>query len=256
MPLVEIARAPKTTYQVLSTALSLARTLGKTPIVVGGKPGFVSNRVLFPYLLEALHLTDRIEDLDELDRLARQFGLPMGPYRLIDEIGIDVTVKIASALEKSFGDRYRCPDIALNLVKAGMLGRKSGAGFYSYIPGRSVKLNPTAMALRPTVNRSKASQTEFHICLALMANEASRCLEEGIVDEPMPIDMTMILGMGFPKHRGGILAHADDYGPSRIFHMLNDLQDKYGDRFIPAERIRQVAESGTRFYADHPDNAH
>ena len=129
MPLVEIARAPQTTDAVLATAVALARTLGKTPIVVGGRPGFVSNRVLFPYLLEALHLADDaggIDDLDGLDRFAMEFGLPMGPYRLMDEIGIDVTVKIADSLERSFGGRYRCPELARGLADAGKLGRKNG----------------------------------------------------------------------------------------------------------------------------------
>ncbi len=150
MPLVEIARAPATTDAVRATAIALARNLGKTPIVVGGRPGFVSNRVLFPYLLEALHLADDaggIDDLDGLDRFAIGFGLPMGPYGLMDEIGIDVTVKIADSLERSFGDRYRCPELARGLSEAGMLGRKSGAGFYAYA-GRDA---------RPKSGRSRAA---------------------------------------------------------------------------------------------------
>ena len=210
MPLVEIARAPETTEAVLATAVALARNLGKTPIVVGGRPGFVSNRVLFPYLLEALHLADDgegIDDLDGLDRFAMEFGLPMGPYRLMDEIGIDVTVKIADSLERSFGDRYRCPELARGLAEAGMLGRKSGAGFYAYA-GRDARPNPDAVALRRAGERRPAGVDDLHRCLALMANEASRCLEEGIVSEPMPLDMIMILGTGFPQDRGGILAHA------------------------------------------------
>ena len=191
MPLVEIARAPATTDAVLATAVALARNLRKTPIVVGGRPGFVSNRVLFPYLLEALHLAsgdDGIDNLEGLDRFAMEFGLPMGPYRLMDEIGIDVTVEIADSLDRSFGDRYRCPELARGLVEAGMLGRKTGQGFYAYGAGRDAHPNPAAT----TCIRRR--------CLALMANEASRCLEEG-VGEPMPLDV-MILG-GFPQDRGG-----------------------------------------------------
>ena len=255
MPLVEIARAPATTDAVLATAVALARSLGKTPIVVGGRPGFVSNRVLFPYLLEALHLADDddgIGDIDGLDRLAGEFGLPMGPYRLMDEIGIDVTVKIADSLQRSIGDRYRCPELARDLLVAGMLGRKSGQGFYAYGPGRDVQPNPTAAALRRHGNRRPASAADLHRCLALMANEASRCLEEGIVTEPMPLDMTMILGTGFPQDRGGILAHADDHGPERIAALLEELRTRHGERFAPSDLLRHVAKSGTRFYGDHP----
>ena len=252
MPLVEIARAPQTTDAVLATAVALARTLGKTPIVVGGRPGFVSNRVLFPYLLEALHLADDagdgIDDLDGLDRFAIEFGLPMGPYRLMDEIGIDVTVKIADSLERSFGGRYRCPELARGLADAGKLGRKSGAGFYAYGPGREVRPSPGATALRRPGNRRPAAARDLHRCLALMANEASRCLEEGVVTEPMPLDMVMILGTGFPQERGGILAHADDHGPDRIVALLDGLRGQHGERFTPSDLLRRVAESGARFY--------
>ena len=252
MPLVEIARAPQTTDAVLATAVAWARTLGKTPIVVGGRPGFVSNRVLFPYLLEALHLADDagdgIDDLDGLDRFAIEFGLPMGPYRLMDEIGIDVTVKIADSLERSFGGRYRCPELARGLADAGKLGRKNGEGFYAYGPGREVRPSPGATALRRPGNRRPAAARDLHRCLALMANEASRCLEEGIVTEPMPLDMVMILGTGFPQERGGILAHADDHGPDRIVALLDGLRGQHGERFTPSDLLRRVAESGARFY--------
>ncbi len=252
MPLVEIARAPQTTEAVLATAVALARNLGKTPIVVGGRPGFVSNRVLFPYLLEALHLADDgdgIDDLDALDRFAIEFGLPMGPYRLMDEIGIDVTVRIADSLQRSFGDRYRCPELAQGLSEAGMLGRKSGAGFYAYA-GRDARPNPDAVALRRAGERRPAVVDDLHRCLALMANEASRCLEEGIVSEPMPLDMTMILGTGFPQDRGGILAHADDRGPDRIVALLEELRGRHGERFAPSMYLRRLAHSRIPFYAD------
>ena len=120
--------------------------------------------MLFPYLLEALHLADDaggIDDLDGLDRFAIEFGLPMGPYRLMDEIGIDVTVKIAHSLERSFGDRYRCPELAWGLSEAGMLGRKSGEGFYAYGPGREVLPNPAAAALRRG-NRRPATDGDLY----------------------------------------------------------------------------------------------
>ena len=257
MPLVEIAGTAGTADAALATAVKLARSLGKTPIVVGGRPGFVSNRVLFPYLLEALHLAAEIEDPEALDRLAGGFGLPMGPYRLMDEIGLDVIVKIADSLLRSFGDRYRCPEPARALVAAGMLGRKSGAGFYRYgagglSAGRDARPNPQAASLRPTGARRAATGEDLHRCLALMVNEASRCLQEGIVSEPMPLDMTMVLGTGFPPDRGGILAHADDHGPARVVAALETLRERHGERFAPAERLRRMAESGARFYGDAP----
>ena len=251
MPLVEIARAPATTDEVLATAVALARNLGKTPIVVGGRPGFVSNRVLFPYLLEALHLVDgapEIKDIEGLDRLAMEFGLPMGPYRLMDEIGIDVTVQIADSLQRSFGDRYRCPEVARELVEADQLGRKSGEGFYCFGAG-SITPNPD---IAMWSKGRPAAVDDLHRCLALMANEASRCLEEGIVTEPIPLDMVMILGTGFPQERGGILAHADDHGPDRIVARLDELREQHGERFAPSGLLRRVAESGARFYGDHP----
>ena len=252
MPLVEIARAPGADDAAPATAAALARGLGKTPIVVGGRPGFVSNRVLFPYLLEALHLAAEIDGPDGLDRLAGEFGLPMGPYRLMDEIGLDVTVNIADSLTRSFGDRFRCPEPARKLAAAGMLGRKSGAGFYRYGDGGGAQPNPAAAETWPAGRRRAATGDDLHRCLALMVNEASRCLQEGIVSEPMPLDMTMILGTGFPQDRGGVLAHADDYGAARIVATLEALRDRYGDRgggrFAPAERLRRAAESGARFY--------
>ena len=254
MPLVEIARTPATTDVVLATVMDIVRKLRKTPILVGNQPGFVSNRVLFPYLLEALHLVnddDGIFNFEDLDRFAMEFGLPMGPYRLMDEIGIDVTINIANSLERSFGDRYRCPELALEMVENGMIGRKGGAGFYSYAAGSDCEQNP-AITERQCSSRRPASREDLHRCLSLMTNEASRCLEEGIVTEPMPLDMIMILGTGFPQNRGGILAHADEQRPHGIVELLDKFRTSHGERFETAALLRQKAISGTHFYEDHP----
>ena len=256
MPLVEIARAPATTDAVLATAVALARSLGKTPIVVGGRPGFVSNRVLFPYLLEALHLADDddgIGDIDGLDRLP--------PWSSACRWG-----RTGSWTRSASTSRSRSPTRCSARSATGTGARswpaicswpacwatRAAQGFYAYGPDRDVQPNPTAAALRRHGNRRPASAADLHRCLALMANEASRCLEEGIVTEPMPLDMTMILGTGFPQDRGGILAHADDHGPERIAALLEELRTRHGERFAPSDLLRHVAKSGTRFYGDHP----
>jgi 3-hydroxyacyl-CoA dehydrogenase / enoyl-CoA hydratase / 3-hydroxybutyryl-CoA epimerase / enoyl-CoA isomerase len=250
MPLVEVIRGEKTSDQTVMTLVALARRVGKTPIVVRDCPGFLVNRILFPYINEALVLLEEGADPRAIDRAATAFGMPMGPILLNDVVGLDTALFAGRVINAAFADRAVNTRILGELVSAGRLGQKSGAGFYSY------KKDPRGTddaALGPLLEKCRTSQrapTADEITERLfltMLVEASRCLMEEIVRDPGDVDMGLILGIGFPPHRGGILRWADTLGLQTVLEMLAKYQN-LGKRFEPTLQLRERAAKRQGFF--------
>lgn len=247
MKLIEVVVGRRTSDETRERALAFARQIGKLPVVVRDSPGFLVNRVLFPYLLEAAELFQSGVGADEIDRALLQWGMPMGPLRLIDEIGVDITVDIADTLEKAFGVRDHAPEILRKMHDAKVLGRKSGGGFYKY-QGKDQTPNDALQGWRQETSGSLASEEITHRLTFLMANEAASCLQETVVAAPEDADYGMILGTGFPTYRGGPLRFAESFGLGKLVTEMETLRARSGEKFAPCDLLRQHARSGTKFY--------
>ena len=246
MPLVEIIRTDATDQDAVDTVIALARRLKKTPVLVNDAPGFLVNRVLMPYLSEAVGLVERGHGIVAIDRELRKFGMPMGPLELLDEIGLDVARKVAHVLEEAFGGRVSAVGMIDRLVSAGSLGKKSGLGFYRYEKGTRRGVNP---ALHAAAAAATASPQE--ICDRLidaMVNEAALALDEGVVARADDVDLAMVYGTGFPPFRGGLLRHADSVGVGTIVARLARRQQE-GAPSGPCGRLQRMALGNERFYA-------
>jgi 3-hydroxyacyl-CoA dehydrogenase/enoyl-CoA hydratase/3-hydroxybutyryl-CoA epimerase/3-hydroxyacyl-CoA dehydrogenase/enoyl-CoA hydratase/3-hydroxybutyryl-CoA epimerase/enoyl-CoA isomerase len=253
MTLVEVVRGPATGDATVATAVALAKRLGKCPIVVRDSPGFLVNRVLMPYLHEATELVREGIDPARIDRVARGFGMPMGPIELYDMIGLDTAFYAGLVLSAAYGDRIEASPLIPALVKSGRLGRKTGSGFYRYSgadqKARIVGVDPAgrkvldryAVTPRETNDRTLADRL-----LLPMLLEAVRALDEGIVRDPADIDLAVIHALGFPPFRGGLLAWADSLGAAEVLRRLEPLAG-LGPRMIPIERVAALARSGGRF---------
>ncbi len=240
MKLIEVVVGEQTSDETKERALAFARQIGKLPVLVRDSPGFLVNRVLFPYLLEAAELFENGLEAKEIDDALVEWGMPMGPLRLVDEIGVDITVDIAATLEKSLGERARTPAILEKMRAAKMLGRKSGGGFYRY-EGKQQSPNDSLKEWRSSGanGHNLAARLVF-----LMVNEAARCLEEKVVATPEDADYGMILGTGFAPLRGGSLRFADHFGIANMVAAA----DRHGGKFEPCALLRQHAANGTQFY--------
>lgn len=248
MPLVEVIRGERTSDAALVTAVGLARRMGKTPVVVKDSPGFVVNRVLMPYLREALHLLDEGWRVADLDAAMKRFGMPMGPFEVVDEVGLDVAHKVAGVLSKAFPTRMEPSSALETLIAAGRLGRKNGLGFYRH-EGR--KRTPDA-AVRSLLRLGEGRRPQTLEPLAermvlAMINESARVVEEGLVSGPDVVDLAMIFGAGFPPYRGGVLRHADTLGLTHVVERLRALHAEKGARYEPCALLVARAQSGESF---------
>jgi 3-hydroxyacyl-CoA dehydrogenase/enoyl-CoA hydratase/3-hydroxybutyryl-CoA epimerase/3-hydroxyacyl-CoA dehydrogenase/enoyl-CoA hydratase/3-hydroxybutyryl-CoA epimerase/enoyl-CoA isomerase len=250
MKLVEVIRGEKTGDATVVTLVAHARRIGKTPIVVRDCPGFLVNRILFPYINESLLLLQEGAAPRAVDKAATAFGMPMGPITLNDVVGLDISLDAGRVINTAFADRAVTTRILDELVGAGRLGQKSGAGFYSYAKGSRGTDDPALEAIlaKCRTGRREIPQEEMTDRLFLpMLTEASRVLTEGIVREPGDVDMGLILGIGFPTFRGGLLRWADDEGLGRILQRLQKYE-KLGARLHPTEQMRRLAAEGKGFY--------
>jgi len=247
MPLVEIVRGTLTSDQTLVTAVALARRMGKTPVVVADSPGFVVNRILMPYLSEAMAMLEEGYPLAEIDAAMREFGMPMGPFEVLDEVGLDVANKVGGVLSQAFPDRMAPSTSLEKMLAAKRLGKKNGLGFYRHA-GRRRRPDPAVAGLLglPRSSRSIARDALAERMVLAMINEASRCLEEKVVADAGAIDLAMIFGAGFPPFRGGVLRYADTFGLARAEKRLIALRAEKGERFATSALLsRLAAESGS-----------
>jgi 3-hydroxyacyl-CoA dehydrogenase/enoyl-CoA hydratase/3-hydroxybutyryl-CoA epimerase/3-hydroxyacyl-CoA dehydrogenase/enoyl-CoA hydratase/3-hydroxybutyryl-CoA epimerase/enoyl-CoA isomerase len=246
MPLVEVIRGAKTDDTTVTTLVTLAKKAGKTPIVVKDGPGFLVNRILFPYLDEALLLLTEGAEPRAIDKAATAFGMPMGPITLSDVVGLDTSLYAGRVMHAAFPDRAVGSPLLEALVSAGRLGQKSGAGFYKYPKGPKGVDDPAFAEIlaKYRTNPRKISPEEITDRLFLpMLTEAGRVLEEGLVREPADVDMGLILGIGFPPWRGGLLRWADSVGGARVLDLLKKYES-LGERFQPPESLRKLAAAG------------
>jgi 3-hydroxyacyl-CoA dehydrogenase/enoyl-CoA hydratase/3-hydroxybutyryl-CoA epimerase len=249
MKLIEVVVGRQTSEEVRERALAFARQVGKLPVLVQDSPGFLVNRVLFPYLLDAAELFQNGVSAEEIDGALLEWGMPMGPLRLIDEIGVDITVDIAATLEKAFGARDRAPEILQKMSAAKMLGRKSGGGFYKY-EGKEQSPNEALPEWRQESGEKFGLENITNRLIYLMVNEAARCLEEKVVASPEDADYGMVLGTGFPVFRGGPLRFAESVGLKKVVTDMDGIHSRAGEKFAPCDLLRQHAQNGTTFYED------
>jgi 3-hydroxyacyl-CoA dehydrogenase/enoyl-CoA hydratase/3-hydroxybutyryl-CoA epimerase len=251
MPLLEVIPGARTSPATVSTAVAFGRRMGKTVIVVKDTPGFWVNRILAPYANEIGHLLAEGASIEDIDGMAVRFGFPVGPVTLLDEVGLDVAVKVAGVMQAAYGDRIQPapgPGVAA-LVKAGRLGRKSGRGFYLYKDGKKRGVDESVYGLLGVHPNGGPRPAEILQRLVLgMVNEAARALGEGVVRNPRDGDIGAIFGFGFPPFRGGPLRYADDLGADRVVADLERLAERFGPRFAPSEVLQEHARSGTKFY--------
>lgn len=252
MPLVEVIRGEESSDEAVTTIFQFSKKLGKTPIVVKDAPGFLVNRLLMPYLNEATYLVNEGVPIQEIDRVLLTFGMPMGPLELIDEVGIDVGEKVAHILHDAFGDRMQPSPLNGKLAGQGYLGKKNCKGFYVY-GEKSKKEFDSSIYERLGVSPGSAGISDEEIlerCVLPMINEASRCLEEGVVGSPAEVDLGMIMGTGFPPFRGGLLRYADQLGARAIVDRLRVYEKRFGARYEPAPALIKRAENGQNFYSE------
>jgi 3-hydroxyacyl-CoA dehydrogenase/enoyl-CoA hydratase/3-hydroxybutyryl-CoA epimerase/3-hydroxyacyl-CoA dehydrogenase/enoyl-CoA hydratase/3-hydroxybutyryl-CoA epimerase/enoyl-CoA isomerase len=250
MQLVEVIRGAQTSDTTVVTLVALAKRIGKSPIVVRDCPGFLVNRILFPYINESLVLLEEGADPRALDKATVAFGMPMGPITLNDLVGLDTALYAGRVVNAAFAERAKDSRILEELVKAGRLGQKSGAGFYGYAKGSRGVDDPAFAAVleRCRTGRRAIGQEEITDRLFLpMLIEASLVLTEGIVRNPADVDMGLILGIGFPAFRGGLLRWADTIGLDKILVILAKYEH-LGPRFRPTEQMRRLAAENKGFF--------
>ncbi len=257
--LVEIVRGPQTGDATIATAVAHAKRIEKMPIVVCDGPAFLVNRLLLPYLAEALELLLDGARIDQVEQAAADFGMAIGPLRILDEIGVDTVVNAARVLWQTFPDRLVASPLLITMYKRGRLGRKSGSGFFSYASETSwdgpTEPDPSVEALiaewaRPPQDLSPERIT--HRLILPMVLEATRLLEENRVRGPGDVDLAVLFGLGFPAARGGLLYWADAQGADRIVQMLEPLEP-LGRRLAPTRLLVETAKRGRRFYDWKPE---
>ncbi len=250
MPLVEVIRGAKTSDETVAAITGLSRRLGKLPVVVNDGPGFLVNRILMPYLGEAVHLLEEGGSIEEIDHALVKFGMPMGAFILLDEIGIDVAHKVADILHDGLGERVKPSPLLGALAKDGYLGKKNGKGFYLYKGRRRKGTDASVYGRIASRGAAKISAGEIvDRAVLLMIKEAALCLEEKIIERADHLDGALIFGIGFPPFRGGLLKYADKLGAKTIVEKLEELAKKHGERFTPPRSIAEMAKAGKGFYS-------
>jgi 3-hydroxyacyl-CoA dehydrogenase/enoyl-CoA hydratase/3-hydroxybutyryl-CoA epimerase len=247
MQLVEVVLGRDTAPEVAQRAVSFVQRIGKLPVIVKDSPGFLVNRILLPYMLEAAHLFWAGSGIQDIDETMLDFGMPMGPLRLTDEVGVDVAEDVARTLIAAFPDRLKMPEALPRMLQDGLLGRKAGKGFYLH-KGKEASVNTALKGLRPK-NGDGLDRAELQRRMVLlMVNEAARCLEEKIVESASDVDFAMVMGTGFAPFRGGPLRHADTVGLAKIADDLSKLAETGGPHFAPCTLIADMARNNQRFH--------
>ncbi|WP_425666538.1 fatty acid oxidation complex subunit alpha FadJ [Vibrio tubiashii] len=248
MPLVEVIPHQGTSDETISTVVEFARKQGKTPIVVKDCAGFYVNRILAPYMNEAAQVLLTGEPIEQLDTALLNFGFPVGPITLLDEVGVDIGAKIMPILVAELGERFQGPDVFDKLLNDDRKGRKSGKGFYTY-KGKKKEVDKSVYKLLSLSPESKLAEKDIAMrCVLPMLNEAVRCLDEGIIRSPRDGDIGAIFGIGFPPFLGGPFRYMDQIGIEKLVEIMNEHAQKYGDRFAPCDGLLTRAGIGAKFY--------
>jgi len=245
MPLVEVVLGERTSAEAANTVFELSRTLGKTPILVKETPGFLVNRLLTFYSIEAQWLVEEGYRVEDIDRAMKAWGMPMGPLALGDEVGLDVAVHVAQILHDAYPDRLPLPEWLGRLPEEGLLGKKSGEGIYNWEDGKRKGVNPEAakvVGISPTIEEPDPRYLQERMVLP-MIDEAARCLEERVVATAGELDLAMIYGTGFPPFRGGPCRWADVQGLAWVVETLERLTT-VGERYAPSDALRRTADAG------------
>ena len=262
MQLVEIIRGEKTSDETVARSLAYVQSIGKLPVIVNDAPGFLVNRILLPYLLEAAHLVAGGADIEEVDQAMTDFGMPMGPLRLLDEIGLDTSLHVGRYFAETFPDRIRVPAPVPELIEKGYLGKKSKIGYYTHPKKGEPLPNPMiasmiAEQVREQTAGSADAQKYAHLSpmdiqtrlVGLMVNESARVLEEGVVASPEDVDFAMVMGTGFAPFHAGPLRMTDAAGVVNICNTLEALAQKDSPHYAPCAMLKRLAESGGTFYS-------
>lgn len=240
MKLVEVVRGTNTSEETLHRATQFVKQIGKLPVVVRDSPGFLVNRVLMPYLIEASALFDQGVDVAHVDKLLRKFGMPMGPFRLMDEVGIDVCSHVANDLINRLHTPFPQSLAIEQMLQQGEIGKKSNKGFYNYVKGRSTTARTKGRQLHD-------DQQMTDRLILIMINEAVRCLQESVVSSPADVDFGMIMGTGWAPFRGGPLTYLDTRGAKDVVDNLEQfaVTDTY---FTPCELLVSLAQKQKKIY--------
>lgn len=256
MPLLEIIVTRQTSPQAIATSVEFGKKIGKFPIVVNDGVGFYTSRILAPYMNEASFLLEEGAGIEALDRAMVDFGFPVGPITLLDEVGIDVAAKVAKIMRHAYGERLRPPGGMDRLMADGRLGRKSRKGFYKYVPdkkgdARKTGIDETVYTLLPGgKERKRIDPHEIQLRLSMaMLNECALCLEENILRSPRDGDIGAVMGLGFPPFRGGPFRYMDSLDNATVLKQLETLQERFGARFKPAELLAGMGKQNKTFYS-------
>ncbi|MDZ7806123.1 MAG: fatty acid oxidation complex subunit alpha FadJ [Gracilimonas sp.] len=250
MPLLEIITTDQTADWVVQTAFKVGVEQGKNVIVVKDGPGFYTTRILAPYMNEALKLLEEGASIEFLDKIMKDWGFPVGPMALFDEVGIDVGAHVAETMSEMFAERgVDTTNRAQELLDAGYKGRKNKRGMYKYFSGKKKEVNTEIYKHFGGSNRSNPDKETAQMRMALtMINEAAWCLQEEILSSPTDGDLGAILGLGFPPFLGGPFRYIDQTGVQNILDRLNEYSNTFGPRFEPAQIIKDKAKDGTNFH--------
>jgi 3-hydroxyacyl-CoA dehydrogenase/enoyl-CoA hydratase/3-hydroxybutyryl-CoA epimerase len=250
MPLVEVITGEATSPQTAASAVRFVQSIGKMPVLVRDSPGFLVNRILLPYMVEAGDLFAQGGDVLEIDAAMLDFGMPMGPLRLIDEVGLDVAQDVAATLAGAFPGHMHLPAVLDRMLAAGLLGKKSGRGFYVHAKGHATPNADAAKYRGATVGLHLDRAIMQRRMALLMVNEAARCIAEKVVAEPADVDFAMIMGAGFAPFRGGPLRYADSLGAPAIAEALREEAARSGAHFGPCDLIQEMSNTNRSFYDD------
>ena len=250
MPLLEIIRGEASSDEAVATAVRVGLAQGKAVITVADRPGFYVNRILAPYMNEAILMLKEGVRIDLIDGAMRDAGFPVGPFRLLDEVGLDVAGSVTKVLAPLFRERgTELEDTATPLLEAGLKGKKGGKGFYDYAKGGRV-VNADVYRLLGAAGAAAATREQVRQRLLLaLVNEAALALQEGIIADPVDGDIGAVFGMGFPPFLGGPFRYMDAQGLPVTIAELEALEERYGSRFAPAELLREKAAAGRGFHA-------
>ncbi|MDR9826246.1 fatty acid oxidation complex subunit alpha FadJ [Vibrio sp. FNV 38] len=249
MPLVEVIPHDGTSDETISTVVKFAKKQGKTPIVVKDKAGFFVNRILAPYMNEAANILMAGEPIEHIDDSLLNFGFPVGPITLLDEVGVDIGAKIMPIMVKELGPRFQGPDVFDTLLNDDRKGRKTGKGFYTYKGNKKKEVDESVYKLLHLTPEKKLSEKEIALrCVLPMLNEAVRCLDDGVIRSARDGDIGAIFGIGFPPFLGGPFRYMDQIGVVALVELMNEYAEKYGDRFAPCDGLLTRAGNNETFY--------